>query len=345
MLRFNKKTFAVLAGAFLLAWLGLRYLLPLVMPFLLGAGLALAAEPLVRRLCGKLPRGAATAIGVTLALILLGGLLVMLTALLLKELSLLAEALPDLGSAARSGMTALEDFLTQTALKSPEGLRPVLSGAISRLFDGSGGLFDRFLQQIPTVAAAILGWIPDSALTLGTGVLSAFMVSARLPKIKALLVDSKPIQSALVILRQIRTALGGWLKAQFRLTALCFLVVAAGLLLLRVPYGLLWALLIALVDAIPVLGTGTVLLPWALICFLHGQSVRALGLLGIYVTAMLSRSILEPRLVGRQLGLDPLVTLIALYTGYQLWGIGGMLLSPIICVAALEATRAAGKIE
>jgi predicted PurR-regulated permease PerM len=88
-----------------------------------------------------------------------------------------------------------------------------------------------------------------------------------------------------------------------------------------------------------------VLLPWALICFLQGQSVRALGLIGIYTTAMLSRSILEPRLVGKQLGLDPLVTLIALYIGYQLWGIGGMLLSPVICVATLEVTRTAGKMD
>ena len=119
-----------------------------------------------------------------------------------------------------------------------------------------------------------------------------------------------------------------------------FAIVCGGFLLLRIPYAPVWAALTALVDAIPILGTGTVLLPWALICFLQGETVRALGLLGTYAVAMLSRSILEPRLVGKQLGLDPLVTLAALYTGFRIWGIAGMILSPVICVAVLEAGRA-----
>ena len=95
-------------------------------------------------------------------------------------------------------------------------------------------------------------------------------------------------------------------------------------------------LLIALVDAIPVLGTGTVLIPWSAVYLIQGQHIRAIGLLGIYVVAFLSRSILEPRLVGRQLGLDPLMTLVALYVGYRIWGFAGMLLSPLLCVAATE---------
>ena len=343
MPHFHKKGLAVLAGAFLLAWVVLRYLLPLLMPFLLGAGLALAAEPLVRLLSRKLPRAGAAVIGVTLTLSLLASLLILLTALLIKELGLLARALPDLGSAARNGMNALEGFLTDLADRSPEGLRPVLSGAVSGLFRDGNGLFDRLLEQLPGAAAAVLSWIPDSALALGTGILSAFMVSVRLPKVKPLfqrLGSGGTVGKLLRTLRQIRSALGGWLKAQLRLMLLCFLIVGCGLLLLRVPYGLLWAFLITLVDAIPVLGTGTVLLPWSLVCFLQGQSVRAVGLLGVYAVAMLSRSVLEPRLVGKQLGLDPLITLIALYAGYQLWGIGGMLLSPVICVAVMEFTRA-----
>jgi len=149
-----------------------------------------------------------------------------------------------------------------------------------------------------------------------------------------------PARKVLPVLKRIKTAIGGWLKAQLMLAGLCFVIVCGGFLLLRIPYAPIWAVLTALVDAIPILGTGTVLLPWALVCLLQGQTVRAIGLLGTYVAAMLSRSALEPRLVGRQLGLDPLVTLAALYAGFRLWGIGGMLLSPVICVAVLEAGRA-----
>ena len=81
-----------------------------------------------------------------------------------------------------------------------------------------------------------------------------------------------------------------------------FCLLFAGFSLLRVGYPLLIALLVTLVDALPVLGTGSVLIPWALVCFLEGSGARALGLLGLYATAALTRSVLEPKLVGSHLG-------------------------------------------
>ena len=99
------------------------------------------------------------------------------------------------------------------------------------------------------------------------------------------------------------------------------------------------ALVTALVDAVPLLGTGTILLPWTLVSLLSGEPVRAVGLLGIYVTALITRSALEPKLLGRQLGLDPLAALAALYIGYRLWGFGGMILAPILTVTARELCR------
>ena len=110
-------------------------------------------------------------------------------------------------------------------------------------------------------------------------------------------------------------------------------------LLLGVRQKLLMALVTALVDAVPLLGTGTILLPWTLVSLLSGEPVRAVGLLGIYVTALITRSALEPKLLGRQLGLDPLAALAALYIGYRIWGFGGMILAPILTVTARELCR------
>ena len=92
-------------------------------------------------------------------------------------------------------------------------------------------------------------------------------------------------------------------------------------------------------DAFPILGTGTVLLPWALVSLLGGNKVQALGLASIYVAISLSRSVLEPKLLGSHLGLDPLVTLAALYAGYKLWGFGGLILAPVLAVAAVQLLR------
>ena len=107
-------------------------------------------------------------------------------------------------------------------------------------------------------------------------------------------------------------------------------LVTVGFLLLRISYGPLWAALVALVDAVPLLGTGTVLIPWALVEVLRGNYFMAAGLTGIYVATAVTRAVLEPRLVGRQLGLDPLLTLLALYAGYQIWGILGMIAAPML---------------
>lgn len=338
-----KKTLPMLILGFFLAWLGLKYLLPIVFPFLLGVLLALAAEPMVRHLSKKIPRPAAAIVGVAATLFLVCVVLFFLIALLVREIGLLARALPDLGQAAQGGLHALEGFLLRLTSKTPDGVAPLLSQAVSGFFSNGNAIVDQLLQRLPSVATSLLGWIPGSAIALGTGILSGFMVSVRLPAIKSRLRrlrSAEYLKQYLPVLRQVRSALAGWLKAQLKLILLCFLIVGSGLFLLKVPYALVWGFLIAFVDAIPILGTGTVLLPWSLVCLLQGQSVKAIGLLGIYVVAVLSRSILEPKLVGKHLGLDPLITLGALYAGFQIWGIPGMLLSPMLCVVLLELVRA-----
>ena len=80
------------------------------------------------------------------------------------------------------------------------------------------------------------------------------------------------------------------------------------------------------------LGTGTILIPWSVICFLRENTLQAVGLLAIYTVISLVRSVLEPRFVGKELGLDPLLTLIAIYAGYRIWGLPGMLLAPVLAV-------------
>ena len=78
------------------------------------------------------------------------------------------------------------------------------------------------------------------------------------------------------------------------------------------------------------------LLPWSLYLFLQSDTARAIGIAGIYAIITLSRSALEPKLLGRHLGLDPLVTLMVIYAGYKLWGISGMFLAPLLAVAAIQ---------
>lgn len=330
--------FTLAALAAVLLW---RFCLPVALPFLLGLLIALGAEPLVKLLSRRLPRGAASAMAVTAALLGLLSFLILLTALLFKQLTGLTDAVPGMVSTVRSGLATLQQNLTQLTHRAPQSMQPMLQRTVDGLFTDGGMVLDSLLQRLPAAATAVLGYLTDSFLAVGTGCLASYMLSARLPKLRLSgrkLAQETPLGSLLPRLKAIRHALWGWLKAQGSLCGICFLILLMGFWLLGIANPLLWAAVIALVDAVPLLGTGTVLIPWAVVSLLQNDHMQAVGLLILYGAAFLSRSALEPRLVGKHLGLDPLVTLVSLYAGYRFWGFGGMLLSPILCVIIKEAT-------
>ena len=119
-------------------------------------------------------------------------------------------------------------------------------------------------------------------------------------------------------------ACGGYLKAQGILMCVTFVVMLIGLTILGVDASTLMAFIIAVVDVIPVLGTGTVLLPWAVLSLISGKYFFALGLGIIYAVSFLIRRLAEPKIVSQQLGLHPLVTLISVYVGLRSIGVFGM---------------------
>lgn len=322
-------------------WFFLRFLLPVLVPFLLAALLALAAEPLVSALHSRLrfPRAAAAAVGVAVALLIAVLVTVSLFALLIRQMGALTGVLPDLEDAAVNGLSALERWMLAMTQKAPDGIRSVLSHSVSSMFSNGSALLDRVMEKLLSMASTVLKGLPDSALGFGTWVLASFMISARLPKIKAWLASKTPTswqEKILPQLRSLKDSFGGWLLAQAKLVGVTFGVLTAGFLLLRIPHPFLWAALICLVDILPILGTGTVLLPWSIVCFLQGDTLRAVGLLGIYAVISLLRSVLEPRLVGKHLGLDPLTTLLALYAGYRFWGLLGMVFAPVLAALAVQ---------
>lgn len=333
----GKKALYVAATA-LGVWLGVRYLLAVALPFLLGTALALAAEPLVKAVSNRLPRGAAAGVGVTATLVGVAAIVSILGAVAVRQLGRLAGAAPTLVHTAKQGMVLVQDFFVNLSEQAPEGLRPALQRTVLNFFDDGTLLLQQLSQHVPGMIGTALTRVGDGALGLGTGIISAFLISARLPRLKQAVTQKIPASwkdKYLPGLRRVRKGLGGWFKAQFKLAAVTWGIVTVGFVALKIPYAPMWALVVALVDAVPILGTGTILLPWALVCLLQGQGLNCIGLLCTYGAAAITRTVLEPRLVGRQLGLDPLATLVALYFGYRFWGILGMLLMPIAASAAL----------
>lgn len=334
-------------GAVLALWLAARYILPIAVPFLLGAVLSWAAEPGVRFLRKKLHWRRLPAVGVcvSVTLLLFAGALSVVGAVAVREMGAVAKLAPDIGQTVGDGLVVLEDVLISWADRAPDNIRTMLISSLTDTFQNGTALVKQVTGKLPGVVANLVGKFSRGALTLGTGILAGFMISARLPVLKQKaqsLMPQRWKQELLPALRRVRHTFGRWLCAQLKLMGITWLIVAAGFLLLGIRWGLLWAAAVALVDAVPVLGTGTVLVPWAVVSFLQGDTLRGVGLLAIFGASWLARSVLEPRLVGKSLGLDPLLSLAAFYAGFRLWGIPGMILAPV-SAALIKGLLESGK--
>ena len=322
----------VLAG--LLLWLFLALLLDWALPFLAGFALAALLEPSVRLLTDRLrlPRWAAAGLcTLLLFLTLTGGLALLLWRLWLALAPLLQE-LPELLAPFAAAGERLSLWTRRLLVGAPPELRPTIQKVLDTLSQQAAALPGRLSAAAAGQAAALLSVLPQWGLGLFTTTLATCFTSAGRPALMAFLRRLIPPERQTDVcagLARLRAAATGWLRAQGLLALFTFSLLALGLALLGVPSPLFSAAVAALTDALPILGAGLVLLPWAGLSLLSGDLPLGLGLLGLWALAVSARSLLEPRLVGRQAGLPPLAALLAMYLGFRALGVAGMVLAPL----------------
>lgn len=138
-------------------------------------------------------------------------------------------------------------------------------------------------------------------------------------------------------IKEIAKALGCYLKAESILILVSFVISLIGLYIfniigLNVEYPLIAALGIGFVDALPIFGSGTVMLPWAIIIAFNGDYTLSICILGLWIFMSIVRQLIEPKVVSKQIGIHPIFTLIAMYTGFKFIGVVGMLIGPIMLI-------------
>ncbi len=321
-------------GGILAVWLTAGILLPVGLPFLLGWLLSALAAPATKRIAKhiKLPYWLISFVCLTLLAGVIVLLIWLLGQLLINQLAQWGGQLPELLQSLEQPLALVRDKMLLFAQNLPVGLAEAVSAWVERLFDGSSVLVSSASQWLISLAAKLIAGIPDLFLFLLTMILSAYLFAAQAPSIREFLKKHIPLswqQKLCTVRKRLKTALSGYFKAQLRLSVVTFGLVFVGLLMLKREYAFVLALLIALIDALPVFGAGTVLIPWSIVLLLSGSSATGLGMLALYAVCALCRTALEPRFLGKQIGLSPLLTLIALYAGYRLFGILGMVLFPI----------------
>ena len=328
------RTVLAAAAAVAVLWVGTEFLLPVALPFLIALLAARLAQKPVDFLCrrGHLPRWLAAGIVVLAGLVVLSTLLWGLFRVVWTELGRFAASVPAALHALEGPMDALRRWLGNLAGRLPEALQEPAREGIAGLFENGSLVAERGADALLSAASGTVTKLPDVLLFVVTTVLATFMACSQYRSLTALARRQVPAAwknrwQALV--HGLRTTLAVWLRAQLKLIGVNFLLLTVGLMLLGVGFPVLFGGLIALIDALPVFGAGTVLLPWSLLSFLQGESSRGIGLLLLYGAAYVTRSALEPRLVGRQMGLHPLLMLLAIYAGYRYGGVAGMLLFPV----------------
>lgn len=328
------RTVLAATGAVVGAWLAIWLFGPVFLPFGLGFLVAKSADPAIRWLQKRsgVPRWLAAGVCVLAVYMLLGVGIWLLCRVLCREAAGFLRSAPMLAQSLAEPLERLQTWLLNLAGRFPDGIGAALEKGVQAFFQSGAGLGEKLYDWLFDFASSVLGKAPDLALFLLTAVLSSFMLASKLPDLTALWKKKAPQQWRRRMDgwkdRLVKT-LGAWFLAQVKLICITFLILTAGLLVLQVDYPLLFGVVIALIDALPVLGSGAILIPWSLLQFLRGETFLGVGLLCLYGGAALTRTALEPRLLGKQMGLDPLLTLLALYAGYHFLGIWGMILFPM----------------
>jgi len=335
----------VLLGGTLICYVLLRFALVLFLPFLLALALALCTRPIVRFLSVKTRCSRRfCAVVVTLAVLLLAGALsYLLCHRLLLEMQRLLDFLVE-DSAKEDGKIArMVDFFRHAWARLPlvshlqriDFIEELIGDPAQYLIGQLQQVLSTLTTQLAGGVAALLRRLPGVVFFLLVGVISCFYFAVEYERVRGVLLRCLPRRFAARFpawRQRVSEGLKRCLRAYFLLFLLTLIELFLGFFLLRVEYPFLIALLGAALDILPVLGVGTLLLPWSLLALITGNVGRGVGLLVLYAVITVIRQIAEPHLVGKSLGLHPLLMLIAFYVGLKLFGFAGILVGPVLAV-------------
>lgn len=327
------KNIAIFVCSLILIFVSLK-LAVFYMPFLIGFIISMMIEPLIRKLADKagIERKFSAIIVLIIIFSILVGLIVWGVITLITESSSLLESL-------NIYVEKISVFIQKFKIddiKLPDKVTEIIENCTSKLLNWLTTFTTNFLTN--TLQKVTL--IPVTFIYITITILSTYFLCADKFYILDQVEHHVPrlwVKRCIKHLREITSVLGNYLKAEATLIIISFFIVLTGLYIgkfagLKIEYPLLCALGIAFVDALPILGSGTVMLPWAVFSFVDNNVSLGLLLIGLYIFTLVVRQLIEPRLVSNKIGIHPIFTLIAMYTGFKITGIIGLFLGPIILI-------------
>lgn len=322
----------VAVAVLLLVVILLPRLLVFFMPFVVAGIISMIASPLVRffeeKIKLKRKWGSAFVIIVVIALVVL--VLYLVGSKLIEEGMGLLGALPEMWDSMKEDLAGVGESLDGLFEKLPLDTQQAIANLGNQVGEFMAGLFERigtptitaagnFAKQLPSVLIGIIMCLLASYFFVA----DRYLIGSWIRKYTPASVMSRYD----MVRRSILKSVGGYFKAQLKIEVWMYLLLVVGLSVLRVDYVLLIALGIAFLDLLPFFGTGTVMVPWALIKIFSGDYKMAIGLLIIWGGGQLARQIIQPKIVGDSIGVAPIPTLFLLFIGYKLGGVIGMIIA------------------
>jgi sporulation integral membrane protein YtvI len=325
-------------------YLVLTKLLAFFAPFLVALFIAFLIEKPVQFLQRKcrFSRGAASAVSLLLFVILAGGLIGFLFYRLFMEVWDLTRN----SSGYQFILVRIQELLDEggtwyTGL--PEEIVNSIENNFKDIFQRIGDTVTNWIKQLLEFMITVLTSLPQALLYIIITLVSAFFMSRDRDKISQFIFGQfSPDwrERARGIKNDLLLALTGYIKAVLILVTISFFEVLIGYNILGIRYSLFLAILTAVADLLPILGPGTILIPGAIINFISGEYFIAMGFFILYIIVTMVRQFLEPRIVGGNIGLHPLATLVSIYIGFRLFGVAGIIMGPIFAIVIRSLQKA-----
>lgn len=317
------------------AYFCLRYLTVWFAPFLIGWFIAFLLKPACMYLTKvtHIKRKGAAAFVTTLFYLVVGLVIWLLGILIIGQFSSLLQVLPNVyDQSIQPFFGRLNESISSLFLH----LSPATANYVYQLFDSISTSFGDMISSLSTMmvggVAKVAQKIPLYCITVLFSILSSILISVDYTRVTRFIMRQFPdkVRKTLVDCKNFLIGtVFKMIRAYAIILGITFVEIAVGLFFLKVDYFLPIAALIAVLDILPLIGTGGILVPWGVFQLISGNYFLGIGILVLYGIITLVRSILEPKIVGDQIGLNPIVTITAMYLGLRLFGFIGLLLAPL----------------
>jgi sporulation integral membrane protein YtvI len=334
-----KAVVAILAGAVMLYGL-----FTIGMPFLAAIVIAMFLDAPIRAMMRvfRMNRVTSATIVCTLFTLLLFGLAYLIGAGVVSQLVELWTKVPvfldEFNKVFKDATERTELFYNSLPADVAVQVQTTLANSVATITSTIAGMIKSISSYFLGAAKAV----PNLFVAFIVFMVALYLVNYSLPILKTQflgLFELKSRGKVEEVMGNLRSSIFGFLKAQIILSALTYLVSLLGLLILRVEYPLAIALLIIIVDVLPILGTGSVLVPWAVYVLIKGNMPLAIGLVALFLVITIFRRIAEPKILGDSIGIGALPTLVGLYIGFKLVGVVGLFLGPIVIMIYKEMRK------